>query len=364
MKILFISYLFDPDPNVGAKRMSYWAQNFKDIEPNAEVHLITANPNPVTTRIDKVYISQNVAKPLLGYIIKDPGVAWSISVKSILEKIDLSKFTHVVFSGNPFMQFGLSSYIKTRSRAKIVLDYRDPFAVNPRFDNSKIKIWIKKWFEKSFNKKADKIISVNQYCLELLEGYQNHPEKFAVIRNGFDERSILNFGVKNKSENHQFELVYAGSFYADRNPLKLLKVLQTESSVQLCHIGKKSEFLNDSQGVEEMGLNNYSETLRIISQKNAGLIITSGNPFESTTKIYDYIAMKKPVFVITSGKEHTGAIEDELKNYPHIWCKNEVKSIRKGLEQLKELNVHEDINIDYYSRNYGLKMLIKLLKEM
>jgi len=362
MKVLFISYLFDPDPGVAAKRISYWAQNFKDLEPGAEVHLITATDEPSANGIDKVYIAKSTSKPFLEYIIKDPGVAWSRAIKSILKGIGISDFSHVIFTGSPFMQFALAGYIKNNSNAKVILDYRDPFAVNPRFNNHPLKIWIKKIFERDFNKKADVVLSVNQYCVELLQGYRESPSKYFVIRNGFNEKSTPSTGVIGKKKKEVFELVYAGSFYSDRNPENLLKVLDQEQRDRLCHLGKTSAFLKGSDKVNEMGIQPYQKTLKTISEKDAGLIITSGEPFESTTKIYDYIAMKIPVLVITSGKEHTGALEDELKGYPSVWCQNNEEDIRRGIKNIKKLRVDEEIDVDSYSRKEGLKKLISIMK--
>ena len=81
--------------------------------------------------------------PYFGYLIKDEGVSWAKAVKKILLELDLKTYAYMVFSGTPFMQFGLTGSIKARSRAKVILDYRDPFAVNPRFNNSKLKFCMK-----------------------------------------------------------------------------------------------------------------------------------------------------------------------------------------------------------------------------
>ncbi|MEQ8625117.1 MAG: hypothetical protein RJQ00_10705 [Vicingaceae bacterium] len=362
MNVLFISYVFEPDPSVGAKRMSYWAQNFKSHLPNSRVYLITTTKNPSSKGIDKVISTTPNNSSLLSYVIKDKGVGWKPSIISALKKNKITDLSHVIISGGPFMQFSIIDFLKKEYSAKVVLDYRDPFAINPRFQNNVLKVSIKRFFERRFNKAADLIISVNDYCLELLTGFEKNKKKFKVIPNGFNEQLLPNV-INQENTNEKLTIIYAGTFYEDRSPVYFLKALQRESGVELAHIGKPSEYLAESRNVKEFGMRPYDEMLELINKSDVGLIITSGEPFESTTKIYDYIALKKPILVITSGELYSGAIGQDLENYPVVWCKNNEESIKNAFIELRKL---QNITVDShkYSRKKGLESLIQQLKNL
>jgi len=362
MKVLFISYLFDPDPAVGGKRMSYWAQNFKLHLPNSTIYLITTTKNPSTKGIDKAISTSPNQGSLLSYIIKDKGIGWKLAIIDALKKNNINDLTHVIISGGPFMQFSLTGYFKKEFRAKVVLDYRDPFAINPRFQNSRLKVAIKRFFEHRFNKSADLILSVNKYCLELLSGFEKQKKKYELIPNGFNEQLLPEI-TNGETKNKRLTIIYAGTFYEDRSPVNFLKALQKEEYIVLNHIGKPSEYLANSANVNEFGMRPYSEMLGLIKKSNVGLIITSGEPFESTTKIYDYIALQKPILVVTSGKLYSGAINQDLKNYPAVWCKNDEESIRKAFKELTKIQSIE-VDSSNYSRKKGLEKLIQQLKKL
>jgi glycosyltransferase involved in cell wall biosynthesis len=360
MKVLFITYYFEPEPIVGAKRVSYWAKHFKKYSPQSEVYLITSTESADDSYLDEYFCVKSTAKPILSHFIKDEGLKWEADIKNRLAKEKISP-THVVISGSPFMQFGLVPFLKEKYSAKVILDYRDPFATNPRFENSIVKVLIKRFFEKSYNKSADIILSVNKYCLELLYGYKSFPAKFSVIPNGYDDSSLPKLDSK-KEKKDSFNFIYAGTFYEDRSPEIFLSTIEKLENIKLVHLGKPSPYLENSKSVIYEGMKPYPKMLELISNQDAGLIITSGEPFESTTKIYDYIAMKIPIFVITSGELYTGAIADDLKGYPSVWAKNNEQDILDGIQKLQSLKV-DQIDIEKFSRSAGLKKLISLLEE-
>ena len=51
---------------------------------------------------------------------------------------------------------------------KVILNFRDPFSSNPRFNDGFIKKTVKRYFERSFIAAADYVITVNEYCANLM----------------------------------------------------------------------------------------------------------------------------------------------------------------------------------------------------
>ncbi len=159
---------------------------------------------------------------------------------------------------------------------------------------------------------------------------------------------------------------FAGKLYKDRNPINFLDVINQQDNFIFHHVGEESEYLTDInvEKIIKHGLKSYIETLNIIGQMEIAVIFTSGYTFESTTKIFDYIALDRIILIITDGKIKTGAIHDITKNYPQVyWTKNNAIDIEITLESIKN-----DIqNIKYedkylYSREYGLSKLNEFLE--
>ncbi len=115
--------------------------------------------------------------------------------------------------------------------------------------------------------------------------------------------------------------------------------------------------------INKYGLKSYSEMLRGIEEADIGVILSTGLPFESTTKIYDYIYMKKPIWVISNNKITNGGVWDELKDYPAVvWTLNTEEAILKDLPSVTNLvSKNIDIDVSSYSREAGLKQLIKII---
>ncbi|MDO9181461.1 MAG: glycosyltransferase, partial [Bacteriovorax sp.] len=196
MKILFVAYYFEPYEGVGAKRISYWAKNLKRIDNSiTKCDVITAikQKNKFST-IDNVFYVENTNQGLLGKLIKfDIGASWYYNLKHFVKKnIKQNDYDFVVLTGDPFLHFFIIDDFK-KLGIKTILDFRDPFANNPRGIKKdtlvkKIKHFILKKIEEYFLVKSDFIIAVNQYCVELFENYKKYKYKIKVIDNGYDEQ--------------------------------------------------------------------------------------------------------------------------------------------------------------------------------
>ena len=92
MKILFISYFFDPYPGVGAKRVSYWADEILNygIEPT----VITAIEQKGNKPYPVHYVPNTKRKRKFSLFIKDEGYSWELDLVDFFEKNNLSNFDY------------------------------------------------------------------------------------------------------------------------------------------------------------------------------------------------------------------------------------------------------------------------------
>jgi hypothetical protein len=362
--ILFIAYLFEPDKTVGSKRMTFWAKNWKAIHPNDKVTVLTNTSfSKKATGVDLQYFVPTVpSSSLISKGIKDEGINWSQPLLACIEANKINADIAVI-SGSPFMHFGIQKQLQKQG-IKTIIDYRDPFASNPRFGNSKVKVAIKKHFEKKFNRQANAILTVNDYCLHLLAGYNTEDARYTVIKNGYDD-SITRSEEDILQNKLEVNFIYGGTFFEDRSALPLLMVLNKEKH-KLHHIGAENEFskrLENNENYCSYGLRSYDELMKGLFESDVCVLFSSGKAFESTTKVYDYIAANKTIWIISNTKVTSGALFEELKKYPKVlFSKNDVNSLKNDLPKVLEI-INDSIhyNPESFSRRNGLEKLSQLI---
>lgn len=365
-KILFISFYYHPYQGVGSMRMLYWAKHLHEQDSAFDCDVVTATHQLKET--NNIYYVEPVKFSFAYTFIKDKGVLWKRNLKKFLStKLNEEFYEYTIISGSPFMHFGIAKYIKQRSNSKVITDFRDPFANNPRFSDTIIKRTIKRVLEKRFIKYADKVITVNRYCSDLL--HESVKPKIHIIQNGFDEEIVDN-AKDLRFDRSKIHLVYAGSFYEDRNPKWFLEALQ-ESTI--CdryifhHIGKEAKLIEKFRGnsnIVEYGNTEYSTAIDIINSAQVGLLFTSGKEFESTTKIFDYIGCRKEIFIITNNHIKVGSMYDITKDLTSVhWIENSKQAIIEFLSTYQNNQTDAYGDITKFSRGHGLKALVNLLHE-
>ncbi|WP_040330205.1 glycosyltransferase [Clostridium ihumii] len=376
--ILFISYYFEPLKEVGAKRVSYWAKYINEVDRSIICDVITATQD--TDKINKesirniYYVPNNLSKRKT--IIKDVGREWEQNLKRFFNKNELPKYDVVVITGGPFMQFNITKFIKTKMNCKVILDFRDPFANNPRFNNSIIKKKIKSYYEKMFISNCDKVITVNKYCTDLLT--TKDYKKVSIIENGYDEKTLSKIDLKDNylKNDKSITLVYAGKIHDIETTDKFLKVLtrnKNRNRFSFYYIGndeKKLIKFSQFSNIHILGHKDYEETLKYIKNCDIGMVITSADPFISTTKVFDYIALNKNVFVLTDKNLTHGSLRDILSKYSTkcFWSCSDEENIEFMLNDISkycEMNKDEvKSNNEEFSRKMGLLKLVDIINSM
>ncbi|MCO5260283.1 MAG: hypothetical protein M9916_09085 [Crocinitomicaceae bacterium] len=351
MKGLLIAYSYSPNKTVGALRPTYWAEEIAN-HSSISLDVITATPNDQPN----VFVVPHKSTSSYNKIIKDEGISWRLDVKQFLTNFSLTEYSFVILTGGPFFHFySLSKFFKKQG-LKVILDFRDPFSYNPRFNEKGLKKFIKKTYEKWAISKADLVVSVNQECHQYIAPSIHC--KRAIIPNGFDERSLPKMTEMSKSNS----LFYAGRLYW--NPATFFETL-SNNEWDLYHAGQSSDFDHPyihSEHYHYLGMLNQKEMYKELQKHDIGVVFTINVPFESTTKIYDYIGLNKKILIVTQGKPGEGALMREMQNYPYYrWVENKDTAIKTAIEELNQLEV-QPFDASPYSRKHTLELLIEELK--
>ncbi len=381
-RLLIVSYFSGPCRTVGVQRVNYWAEQISNLSNgDFDVHLATA--------IDWTAIDQNV------HYIPDLNLAavmenndltiewasafnevesqnakyfntlsyyWRYSLETYFDKLDI-QFDAVVISGNPFAVFDFTIYAKRYWNARTLLDYRDPFANNPRMKFSDKAREYARYVEKGYNIQADLALVVNDECLDYIESPLDIPA--CNIPNGFDERVFENF-KRQELPGKATKFVHAGSLFYDRSPRAIIEGIQVGKH-EFHHIGNLAgidEDLFETPGFTTYGLCSYSKTMEILSGGDCGIVYVSEKSFETPTKVYEYIALGLDILICTHGKLHTGALTKVLQEYPGVyWCKNNEESVREFLKNYTP-NKHRQKGDMKFSRRHAAQKLIAVIEEL
>jgi len=351
--ILFISYFYPPYNSVGVKRVSYWVENISKY--NYVPTVITACKQENKSDYVK-YVPPQASSSFLSHLIKDEGVNWISNLKKELQNYPKDKFDYILITGGPFMHMLITKFLKSKFSAKLILDFRDPFYANPRFGSSRIKDSVKLYFQTKFLKYTDIVITVNQECAKLIA----HPH-IEIIDNGYDERVLLREKVqKNAQSNSSFSCLATGRVDDDFDIAPFFEAIKQVEETEFVYIGNQRFDKYDGR-YKHGGLVSYSEALEYIANADLCVMFTGGLAFESSTKIFDYLALNKNLLIITKGEPRTGTLHEITKDYPNVfWAQNTSNKIKEAILEIKQ-HKHIEQDTSRFSRAEGLKKLIKIL---
>lgn len=287
---------------------------------------------------------------------------WRYALEAYFDQLDI-QYDAVIISGNPYSVFDFAAYAKRKWYSKVLLDYRDPYANNPRIQYSEEAREYARHKERGFNFQADTCVSVNDVCIDFLEARLDTPA--IIIPNGYDER-VLSQITPTPMSHERVNFVHAGSFYNITPPDPFISSLDPARH-RFHHVGKTvgiSDTLIDHASLEFHGVKPYSETLSILGGGDCGIVYMSETGFETPTKFFEYVAFGLDVLICTHAPLHTGALASMVKGYPGTyWCHNTPESIQEFLRSYTPPKKHHAVT-DRYTRAHSTKQLIGVMNQL
>lgn len=325
-KIIFVSYYFSSQYETGGIR----AQNFVKYLPQYgfEPIVITkrrTNPYEFRGRVSSIKTIRANWPFHLEAFTWLPGL-----FITCMRVIKNEKIKILFFSCGPFSAALVGMLLKKCFNVKLFLDYRDYWTISPylfripRFN--RLLNLIQKPLEKFLLKSTDKLITVQKSMEEKYE--KTFPflrGRIETIFNGFDAEDFSGTGDQLFKK---FTLLHLGNIHVDLNPsypmlfLQSLKKMKDEERInesffQVLLIGEKFEFFNReiqalglSGIVKHMGRIPHKEAIDYLKKSHLLLLIVETEGI-ITSKIFEYIAVGKPILALI--KE--GEIRNLIKKY-------------------------------------------------
>ena len=228
----------------------------------------------------------------------------------------------VIFAtGSPWSDLIVGYLISRLTGKPLIVDFRDPWMNNP-FHHSKGAVldnWAHRW-EKRIVEKAD-VVSLNTDPLraEFLERYPEQPaDKFFVMPNGYD---LTDFGALEPSGEHHaeddwFTLCHAGFLYGVRDPAALLdaitvaneKLAGSQKQIRFRQIGDVQLDYDLAARYQALIANGtlllepprpYKQCLQALARADMVVNIQPATRSQVPSKLYDYLAINRPILNIT-----------------------------------------------------------------
>lgn len=252
-------------------------------------------------------------------------------------------------SGSPWSSFLIGCLLKRILKIPLVLDYRDPWNQNTFLEpRSRLYLSISKKLEVKILGNANAVICNTNSLKDVIvkNCFHLEKEKFYVIPNGFEEEDLAPENLeKIEKQKNGFTFIHTGNLYGNRNIdnfILAVKCLAEESLLnnsKFILIGAKEDAKQNiiDKGSEVLFRKYFLVMDRIEHQKcitylknsDCFLLFQQGTHLQMPRKIYEYIALKKPILAITPEKGDTSKLI--VKNKLGIVVDDNVNEICKGI---------------------------------
>lgn len=222
--------------------------------------------------------------------------------KAALKELSETKYDLIIATGDPFVLFHYASKLGSKFNIPWIADYRDPWSNNLRVQKNAFIAWLEKKIERKTIATSSLITTVNNRFVFQIERI-NPNKAIHIVENGFDN---IEFEPKVHEINSVIKIGFAGTL---QNEDPLVEILETiiqhnktnALKIELHFFGSKGHPLMNQypESFFVRGKVPNDELLGHLNQMNALLLFSYLDIVG--TKIYDYIALKKPILFCYTG---------------------------------------------------------------
>jgi hypothetical protein len=350
------------------------------------------NLEPARSRVTKI----NQKKSLFSKMIKSfRGVLFSVlefpdkhigwmpnAVKAGIKIVKEQGIDIIYTTAPPHSLFVMALRIKKRTGAKLVLDFRDPWALSRWDAGSVIKTKLEKYLERKTIKGADAVIFVTQKLHQEYASYYKdcNPENFFLFFNGYDADDFEGCD-KTLSKNTPKRFVHLGSLYKKRNPENLfyaLKNLKDAGKIKtgdvifefIGYVGAELNFLYEI--LEELNISDlvvfkpqidFKESIQTMFDADALLIVQPGTDLQIPAKLFEYMYTRRPILALA---EHNSATDKVIKEAKlgFVAASQETAEIEQAvLDMIERINSGSFPVNENYIASFEMSTYIKKLEE-
>ncbi|MEE4178043.1 MAG: glycosyltransferase family 4 protein [Bacteroides sp.] len=306
------------------------------------------------------------------------------SVRFLTQWLKENPVDAMVSTGPPHSMHLIALGVKKKTNIPWLADFRDPWTQIDFYDKLMLTRWADKKhkrLERNVLKLADRVLIVSKNWAKDLKGI--NPREIEVLTNGFDPEDFE--GLPDFTYD-TFSITHLGSLNADRNPHQLWNAL--------AELVKENEFFRENllirligktdisvmEALEKNGLTPFVEKVDYLPHDQAlaqasqsALLLLPLNDTPNVMgitpgKLYEYLALKRPILVIGPEEGDTARIIEETQSgkVTGFSDQEKVKVLLKGFaEDFKQENLDSgNTGTEKFSRKTLTKTLASILDEM
>ncbi len=257
---------------------------------------------------------------------------------------------NILSSSPPGSAHVVAYYLKKQTGVHWIADFRDPWAKkewrNPEMTAFKRRVNVR--YEAKTLRSADRIIMNTPEMLEIyLQAMPELAQRAEVVPNGYDPADYQMLPSPPSRNGGPFCLLHTGTLYRGRSPVPFLRAWgeavrsgrMPTSAMLVKFIGSVSNFAAEIEALSrEYGLGDWIELVPPVPHRqclvemtraDALLLLQPGTRIQIPAKIYEYIAVRKPIFAISP----PGVISRMMREYNLGWWADadDINQIREAL---------------------------------
>lgn len=266
----------------------------------------------------------------------DPQVLWvPLAIRRAKQVIREHGIDTVLATAPPFSVFLISNALKREfPHIKLVSDFRDEwlrfYLTDFDFLRSDYTVQRATEIERETIERSDLVVAVTRSSLaEIRSRYPEQPEsKFAVVPNGYDPAAFSGVEPRPHGQAGRMIVTHTGTAYLTASPKFYLDVVdslpeQIRANIETRFIGRVTEteskvFENRKSPVKVLGFMPQKEALKLTAETDY-LLLTMTNDFSLPGKMFEYLAMGKPLLSLSPAGGEVARLVEETRSG---WCVN------------------------------------------
>ncbi len=283
--------------------------------------------------------ARSTAKGLASVMLQpDPQMLWVPNALSAAKRL-LARLPHdaILATAPPYSNLVLGTMLKRRTGLPLIVDYRDEWDLSSQYLENSRKDWfshvVQERMQRSVLRRADAIVATTQGSTARLQDRAKQAGSRApayCIYNGFDPsdfENLVSSSRQSSTAGSRFRLVYTGTLWNLTNVQPVVEAverLQQDSPELLDHlelvfVGRKTPeqvaYLNRLSSTRcKVDIRDYCDhaaALELMAGADALCLLLSGVPGAervAPAKLFEYLALRKPILAITPEGETAGIV--------------------------------------------------------
>lgn len=285
-------------------------------------------------------LARATAKGLASVVLQpDPQMLWVPNALSAAKQL-LARLPHdaILATAPPYSNLVLGTMLKRRTGLPLIVDYRDEWDLSSQYLENSRRDWfsqvVQERMQRAVLRRADAIVATTQGSTARLQERARQAGSQApafCIFNGFDTtdfEGLMQRSSRPATERTRFRIVYTGTLWNLTNVQPVVEAverLQQDSPelldrLELVFVGRKTPeqitLLNRLLATRcKLDIRDYCDhaaALQLMSEADALCLLLSGVPGAervAPAKLFEYLALRKPILAITPEGETAGIVK-------------------------------------------------------